>query len=157
MAAKDLIRPAVTTDLPRLEAMGEKFFAASGLDRWFTFKPGCFSKFCAYVIPSEESVLWVGDGQNGAVAMAGAMSYPCVMFNDEHVTCQEFCWWVEPDFRGEQLGKALREGLEDFAHSKGCLTMEMGALEMLRPDVLFRLYESLGYGPKERIFCKRLT
>ncbi len=153
-----MIRPAVADDLPALGTMGVEFFAASGFSRWYTYKPASFSQFCIKLMTHEDGLLLVGDGPNRAVAMAGAMAYP-VYFNDEHLTCQEAVWWVEPTHRGSLLGVELRKGMEDWARSKGGLTMEMGALEAkaLRPQALEALYRRIGYEPKERIFCKRLV
>ncbi len=151
-----MIRPAVISDLSRLEGMGARFFAASGLDRWFRYKPRCFSQVCANFMAVDQAVILVGEGPIGAVAMAAAMAYPC-WFDAEHLTAQELFWWVEPDYRGGPMGAGLRNGLEDWARDKGCLTMEMGALEASRPEALAHLYQRKGYGPKERIFCKRLT
>ena len=151
-----MIRPAVISDLSRLEAMGARFFAASEMDRWFCFKPRCFSRVCADAMASDKAVLLVGEGQMGVVAMALALAYP-IWFDNEHLTAQEIFWWVEPLHRGGSLGAELRRGLEDWARNKGCLTMEMGALETLRPEALTALYERKGYEPKERVFCKRLV
>ncbi len=150
-----MIRPATVADLSRLEDMGARFFAASGLGRSFHYKPRCFSQVCADFMASDKAVLLVGEGQKGAVAMASTMAYP-VWFDNEHLTAQEVFWWVEPQHRGGSLGTELRQGLENWARNKGCLTMEMGALEASRPEALAHLYERQGYGPKERIFCKRV-
>ena len=150
-----MIRSAVADDLPCLETMGVKFFAASGLAEWFNYRPECFSSVCTGLITNDKNVLLVGEEPKGVVAMAGAMSYPC-WFDDQHLTCQELFWWVEPTYRGTQFGVALRQGMENWARDKGCLTMEMGALEASRPEALARLYERQGYDPKEHIFCKRL-
>lgn len=151
-----MIRPAAISDLSRLEGMGAKFFAASGLEKWFRYKPRCFSQVCADLMTSSQGVILVGEKQTGAVGMAAVVAYP-VWFDSEHMTAQELFWWVEPLNRGSTMGAALRNGLEDWAREKGCLTIEMGALEASRPEALERLYERKGYGPKERIFCKRLT
>ncbi len=151
-----MIRSAVISDLPRIETMGARFFAASGLDRWFSYKPRCFSKVCADFMAGNQAVLLVGERQTGAVGMAAALAYPC-WFDAEHLTAQELFWWVEPEHRGGAMGTGLRNGLEDWARGKGCRTMEMGALDAARPEALTHLYERQGYGPKERIFCKRLT
>ncbi len=151
-----MIRPAVISDLSRLETMGARFFAASGMDRWFRYKPRCFSQVCADFMASDKTVLLVGEGQMGAVAMASALAYP-IWFDNEHLTAQEIFWWVEPLHRGGSLGAELRRGLEGWARGKGCLTMEMGALETLRPEALAHYYERRGYSLKEHIFCKRLV
>ncbi len=150
-----MIRPAVISDLSRLEGMGASFFAASGLEKWFRYKPRCFSQVCADFMASNQAVILVGEGQMGAVGMAAAVAYP-VWFDSEHLTAQELFWWVEPLHRGGAMGAALRNGLEDWARGRGCLTIEMGALEASRPEALAHLYERKGYGPKESIFCKRL-
>ena len=151
-----MIRPAVISDLARLQDMGARFFAASGLDQWFHYKPRCFSQVCANFMASDKAVILVGEGQMGAVAMAAALAYPC-WFDAEHLTAREMFWWVAPPHRGGPMGAELRERLEDWARRKGCLTMEAGALEALRPEALARLYKRQGYGPQERIFCKRLA
>lgn len=150
------IRPAVISDLPRLEAMGAEFFEVARLDRWFSYNPRDFSITAAEAIASDQGVALVGDGPNGVVGMAIAVAYP-VYFNRAHVTAQEIVWWVEPAFRGGPMGAELKRGLETWAKSKGCLTMEMGALEGLRTATLARLYKSKGYAPKEYLFCKRLV
>ena len=146
-----MIRPAVISDLTRMERMGERFFEASGLGRWFTFKPRCFSKLMADMMAGNQAVVLVGEGPEGVVSMAAMVSYSC-WFDDEHLTAQELFWWVEPFFRGGTMGARLHQGLEDWARKKGCVTMEMGALEELKPDSLEALYQRMGYGPKERIF-----
>ncbi len=151
-----MIRPAVISDLARLQDMGARFFAASGLDRWFHYKPRYFSQVCANFMASDKSVLLVGDGQMGAVAMAAALSYPC-WFDNEHLEAQELFWWVDPLHRGGSFGAELRRGLEDWARGTGCLTMTMGAMEALRPEAVAALYERRGYGPKDRTFCTRLV
>lgn len=151
-----MIRPAVIADLARMEVMGAKFFATSGLDRWFSYKPRCFSQLCADFMAGDGAVVLVSDGPMGAVGMAAALAYPC-WFDGEHLTAQELFWWVEPLHRGGSMGTQLRQGMEDWARDKGCLTMEMGALEVSRPEALTYLYERKGYGMKEHIFCKRLS
>ena len=151
-----MIRPAVISDLSRLQTMGAQFFADSGLARWFHFNPRCFSQVCADMMANDKAVLLVGDGQMGAVAMASAITYPA-WFDNKHLSAQEVTWWVEPLHRGSSLGTELRRGLEGWARNRGCLTIEMGALEASRPETLASLYERMGYGPKERIFCKRLV
>ncbi len=151
-----MIRPAVISDLVRLQDMGARFFAASGLDRWFSYKPQDFSTTITNIMASDRGLALVGDGPTGVVGMIVALTYP-VYFNFSHFTTQELVWWVEPEYRGSSMGAELRDGLETWAKGKGGLTMEMGALETLRPEALARLYERKGYTSKERTFIKRLA
>jgi hypothetical protein len=157
MATEALIRPAVTSDLPRLNIMGAKFFEATGFADLFGMRYNlCTSvKFFTYLIANEQAIVLVGEGPEEIVAGAAALAYPCLL-DEDSLTAQECFWWVEPEFRGGALGSALQNGIEDWARGKGCMTMEMGAIETLRPDVLAAAYARKGYAPKERIFCKSL-
>ena len=150
-----MIRPAIVSDLSKLEAMGAEFFKASGLEQWFDFKPRCFSQVCANFMASDKAVVLVGEGKSSVVAMAAAWTIPC-WFNDTHLICQELFWWVEPLQRGGSLAAELRRGIEEWARERGCHTIEMSAMEASKPEALARLYERQGYGPKERNFCKTL-
>lgn len=157
-----MIRLAVAADLPRLQIMGAKFFDATGFDKWFRWNPRTFAKAISNFMASDNAVVLVGEGNlpspygyRSVVAMAAALAYPCWL-DEDSLTAQELFWWVEPDHRGGPFGSALCQGLEDWARGQGCLTMEMGALESMRPDVLAAAYARKGYGPKERVFCKRL-
>lgn len=145
-----MIRPAEVQDIPAMVKMGARFFEASGLGRWFTFDPRSFADTLTRLIPDQRALVLVAEH-----GMAAAMAYPC-WFNDGHQTAQEIFWWVEAEARGSNLGKRLRQSLEDWAYGKGCLTMEMGALEASRVEALTRYYERHGYGVKERIFCRKL-
>lgn len=152
----DKIRPARLEDLPRLGMMGASFFDAAGLDRWYRYKPRAVAKVLADFMASDQAVLLVAEGQTGPVGVAGAMAYRC-WFDDEHLTAQELFWWVEPSYRGGSIGADLYRGLEDWARELGCQTMEMSALDTLKPGALSVFYRRKGYGAKERIYCKRLT
>ncbi len=145
-----MIRPAVAGDIPVMTQMGARFFDASGLDKWFTYNPRSFAQTLVMLIETPQAIVLFAEQ-----GMAAAMAYPC-WFNREHLTAQELFWWVEPEARGGTLGTELRQGLEDWAREKGCLTIEMGSLEGSKPEALARYYSRQGYGPKENIFCKRL-
>ena len=151
-----MIRRATIEDIPRLQDMGAKFFAASGLDKWFSYDPRSFTNVVENFMADDRAVVLVGDGEMGAAGMAAALAYPC-WFDNRHTTAQELFWWVEPDYRGGPMGTKLRRGLESWARDGGCSTMEMGALEGLRVEAVTLLLDRKGYRPKERVFCKRLS
>ena len=141
---------AVVEDIPTMIQMGARFFETSGLDKWFTYNPNSFAQTLVMLIETPQAIVLYSEH-----GMAAAMAYPC-WFNREHLTAQELFWWVEPEARGGLLGAELRQGLENWAREKDCLTMEMGALDASKPEALARYYARLGYGPKERIFCRKL-
>jgi len=65
-------------------------------------------------------------------------------------------WYVDPQFRGAGVGRALVEAAEEWARSKGCT--EMGSDALLENVDSQRAHRRLGYTEAERlvIFCKSL-
>lgn len=151
-----MIRPARLGDVADMTRMAKRFFDASGLDLWFRFKPQSFAKTVGLFIENSQAVILVAEKNSGLVGMAAALAYPC-WYDADHMTAQELFWWIEPEHRGGPLGEDMLKMLEKWARDSGCLTMEMGALEVQRPDVMARVYARRDYAPKERVFCKRLT
>ncbi len=150
-----LIRPATADDISQMIPMAVRFFGASGLHQWFRFNPESFADTVSKMIDSPAAIVLIAKAGDEFVGMVAALSYPC-WFDGTHRTAQELFWWVEPEHRQGSTGGRLWRQLEEWAQEQGCRTMEMGALEALRPEVLARTYGRLGYAPKERIFCKRL-
>lgn len=151
-----MIRPARLGDLDAMQEMGAQFFAASGLDRWFSYDVASFRNSLEAFIENPFAATFVAEDNGGIIGMAAALAYAC-WFNRDHITAQELFWWVDPSRRGDTHGRELREAMDDWARHRGCRTFEMGALEALRPEVLENYYARLGYGAKERIFCKRIV
>lgn len=65
-------------------------------------------------------------------------------------------WYVDPDLRGQGIGRALMQAAEDWARSIG-LT-EMGSDTWLDNEISIQAHEKLGYRETERLvhFLKRL-
>lgn len=66
-------------------------------------------------------------------------------------------WYVDADFRGQGLGRALVRAAEDWAIAKGCV--EMGSDTWLDNEVSYRVHLAIGYQEAERLihFNKRLV
>ena len=150
-----LIRLATVEDIPQMIPLAERFFAASGLSQWFRFDPESFANTVDGLIGSPAGIVLIAKAGDECVGMVAALAYQC-WFDSAHRTAQELFWWVEPEHRQGSTGAQLWRRLEEWAQQNECRTMEMGALEALRPEALGKKYARLGYGPKERIFVKSL-
>jgi len=66
---------------------------------------------------------------------------------------EEIAWWVEPDQRRTDIGRALLAEAEAWAVGAGICV-----LKMIAPtgSGIGRYYESLGYQPVEMAYMKRL-
>lgn len=131
------------SSLDNLVLMGRKFFDKSGFRQWWEFDPDVFAETVTRLAESEDGLILEAED-----AMAGCMSYP-LWFNPSQRTAQELFWWNEGKW--EMLRK-----MEAWALFRGCVTLEMGCLEDLRPEVMTRFYRMRGYAPKERLFVKWL-
>jgi len=65
-------------------------------------------------------------------------------------------WYVDPDWRGQGVGRMLLVAAEDWARSHGC--MEMASDAWIDNDLSQRVHESLGYTVVDRCvhYRKRL-
>lgn len=65
----------------------------------------------------------------------------------------ELAWWVDPDHRGDGVGKELLEGFESWAKSIGCSYVTMISID----DNVGKYYEKKGYKLYERAYMKELN
>lgn len=146
-----MIRLATEDD--DLTEMGARFFAATGLDKWFEFDPVSFRDSIRAFIRIPSAVVLVVETEE-IIGFAAALAYPC-WFNRNHLTAQEISLWVEPEHRGP-ASRELLNTLEDWAKKQGCPTFETGTPEAQKPELMERYYRMHGYEPKERLLCRRL-
>ena len=154
--ATSRVRAATADDIPQMLLMAARFFAESGLPEWFKFDPQSCAVTAGKLIEEDAGTVLVAETNGDLIGMAAALAYPC-WHDRSHRTAQEMFWWVEPEHRNGSASVRLWRQLEEWAGDQGCQTMEMGALEASRPEALAHLYGRRGYGPKERIFCRRLV
>lgn len=69
------------------------------------------------------------------------------------LTAGEACWYVNPMFRTQAVGRALLESAETWALSRGCVMLQIAAPAGSRAGVLYR---RRGYVEVETAFAKRL-
>lgn len=137
-----MIRLATPDDLPECLRMGEQFTAAVGMP----FDETSTAETLLRLMDSPDGVLLVGDG-----GMVGGIVYPAYFASDYRMA-QELFWWSETP----GLGRALLNGLEQWARSVGAKSLTMLAMADMRADAVGRLYQRAGYRPLENTFVKAL-
>ncbi len=143
-----MIRIAEERDIPRIVEMGRAFHEASAY-RDFGFDEKTFGN-CARKLMQDFTGILLVDGQTPQ-GMIGGIAYP-MYFNARHWAAQELFWWVEPAHRGR--GKALLKAFEDWARGCGAHSIQMIALDAMKP--VDNLYLRAGYSPAERYYIRSL-
>lgn len=128
---------ATEDDIPRIVEWGRQFHAASPY-RALPYAPESVAAAVRSLM--EGGIVLISDK-----GMAAAMMGP-LWFSDG-LAAQECFWWGDA---------SLRQGLEDWARSRGCSTFSMICLENEKAPVMARLYRTQGYQPCEHHFMKAL-
>ena len=86
------------------------------------------------------------------IAMLVGMATPFVF--GKALVASELVWWVEPQARNKEIGRALLEAFEYWAKEKaGCGFMTMSCLD----NSVAKFYESNGYKLYEYAYFKELN
>jgi len=139
------IREANHSDIPEIIRMGELFSKEAGLEP----DAETIAETMSGVIDSDDGLLLIGDG-----AMAIAVAYPLFM-NSSIKVVQELAWWVDVEKRSGGIGRALLNGIQDWAINIGANRIMMIALES-SPDHVDRFYRINGFKPMEKTYFKEL-
>lgn len=149
-----MVREATLDDIPQIVDMGRAFHAASAYASIVAYDAESAGVTFAGLITGEDGVVFVYDDEFGRiVGTTAAMAYP-FFFNRHHKTGNEFFWWVDPDHRGSNIGKALLDALEAWKETVNAKSFTLSALESMRPEVVGEIYRRRGYMPSDRSYIK---
>ncbi len=147
------VRIATIEDIPTIVEMGRRFHAASGYASIVAYDPQSAANTFASIMENPDGVLLVAVQDGEICGTAAAMSYP-FYFNVHHKTGNEFFWWVNPEFRGTNVGRELLDALEMWKDSMNAGSFTVSALESMRPEIVGEIYRRRGYVPSDRSFIK---
>lgn len=133
--------------------MCHHFHDAAGLAEIIHFSSESTEKSARILIEGDAGIILVLEREGIIVGTVVAILQPAVM-NHHHLMGQELCWWIEPEYRG--MGKALLEALEERVKDMGAVTLDMIALESMRPKAVGAAYRRAGYQPLENHWVKEL-
>lgn len=78
-------------------------------------------------------------------------------FYSDEIVATELSWWVDPEFTGQGIGKALKARFEEWAKNSGCGVIHMGVGKAFDTAEHTRTYLlGLGYTETETSYMKRI-
>lgn len=146
------IRPATPDDIPRIIAMGRKFWAQTA-HRDIVYCPDSIAESAVEMMAA--GLLIVAELDGYVIGAIGALAAP-LYANRAVLVASELYWYVEDEHRDSGAGKLLLQAMEDAARAAGVHTFGMMALEAVEPEKAAAIYKRLGYQPTERTFSKVL-
>lgn len=139
-----MIRPAVLDDIPALTEMGVAFCEA--LEQPHSLES--IEQTLRDLI--ESGVLLTTDDRS---AMVGGVVVP-IFFDRERKLLTELFWFVKPESRGKNTGRALLSAFEDMGVKLGVSHISMMAI--LDSDRIGKFYEDAGYRKYETAYLKEV-
>lgn len=140
-----MIRRATEADNPRILEMGRRFFATTLYAQFAEYHEETMLRLIDLMRTS--GVLLVHDAGDRIDGMVGLLIAP-FLFDSRRLAAYEVMWWVEPDARGEGVGRALLEAIEPACREVGAVAIQMVRMENSPPSAE-RLYERCGYHASE--------
>lgn len=147
------VRPATTDDVPRIVAMGRKFWSQTAYAPHVIYCPDSIAASALEMMGA--GLLLVAELEGVAVGAVGLMAVPCYA-NRDVLMAAELYWYIEPEHRDSGAGKALLVAIEAAARAAGVKIVGMMLLEAVEPEKAAAIYKRLGYSPGERTFFKVL-
>lgn len=146
-------RPATPDDIPRIVAMGRKFWSQTAYGPHVIYCPDSIAASALEMMRA--GLLVVAEVDGYVVGAVGLMAAPCYA-NRDVLTASELYWYVEDEYRDSGAGKALLADIENAARAAGVKLLGMMLLEAVEPEKAAAIYRRLGYQAGERTFLKVL-
>jgi len=145
-----MIRKAEYADIPRLVEIGRMFFDESKYCDLMDYSVESVGVTMRQLI--DNGVIFVADDGN-IFGMLGVLDYPFYLSNCR--TAQELFWWVDPAKRGGGAAIRMLKAAEDWAKSRGCVSMMMIGLSNDGGNAE-KLYSRMNYQKRETSFVRIL-
>lgn len=149
-----MIREARIEDILEMVELGREFFNFTELGRITEYDPESSAKTLKALIENEMATILLIEINGKVVGVAGAVLAP-FYFNLNHLTGQEFFWFISEKYRGSKEALKLFNALEEWAQGKGAKSFFMIALRCNYTSIK-KLYERKGYFEQETQFARRL-
>ncbi|EXL06538.1 hypothetical protein BG46_15590 [Brucella anthropi] len=145
-----MIRRAVTADIPAIVSLGRQFYNSADFDieasaPWFSMAVS------TYIQDAERLCLVYDNGGVKGFLMAcyGQSDLFPIKVADEQLL------YVAPEARGIAWTE-LRQAFEQWAKEKGCKRVQLTAQNVVKPDLMTRLYRRSGYALADLVFFKNI-
>lgn len=150
------IRPALPGDVPALLELGEEFYRVAGCEALgLRFDRDSLIDTMEGI--ALEGLLQVAEEDDGnVVGCIAAVLLPWYL-DKRQTVAQEIWWYVRPEARGGNAGRALLGALEDWAHQQGASLVQMATPGPASQDeAVGRLYRRWGYEYVESAWARKV-
>jgi GNAT superfamily N-acetyltransferase len=147
-----IIRKATPQDIPSIVLLGEKFFNESGFNEFLEYDYKTVIKLAARAVKQPNYAVFLAEDEE-VIGLAAGIVFP-FFFNENHITGQDFMWWVEPTTRGQKAGLLLFKAMQKWGNENADSFMMM-SLEEMNPEKVGKFYEKQGYKLIEHIYFRR--
>lgn len=152
-SAKLLIRPPTLDEIPRMVALGEKFWKLTNYADKVPYVHEDVITSCEQM-RGQGLLLGAYDGDQIAGFIGGIVGTSYTNFNIK--IGQELFWWIEPQYRNSGVGSLLLQAVELKAKELGLAYWTMIYLVNIEPEKTKHLYERSGYKQTEIGYTKEL-
>jgi N-acetylglutamate synthase-like GNAT family acetyltransferase len=142
-----MIRKAKINDIESVFRLGDQFSKES---KFVDYDKEIFKKNWTVFIEQDIGVIFISEMDNKTVGMIGGIKFSCV--NTGKMIASELFWFVDPEYRGFEGIKLLKE-FENWA-KYDCDKITMVYLQDLMPDKVKGLYKKRGYELLETHYIK---
>lgn len=144
------VRPATPEEYPAIIKHAEKFWALTEYAERAEFDPlQCLE---TVTMCAQQGLLLSAVYAGEVIGFVAGVVTPMIASNALSGT--EVAWWVEPEFQGNGVGKALLGAAEVAAREAGAVFWTMIVMEAVDPERAAAVYERAGYHQSERAFTK---
>ncbi|QGA55848.1 GNAT family N-acetyltransferase [Brucella sp. 2280] len=145
-----MIRRATQADIPAIVSLGRQFYQSADFEieasaAWFSMAVS------TYIQDAERLciVYDIGCVKGFLMACYGQSDLFPIMVADEQLL------YVSPDARGTAWTE-LRQAFEQWAKNKGCKRVQLTAQNVVKPELMTRLYRRSGYTLADLVFFKNI-
>jgi hypothetical protein len=150
-----VIRQAVSSDIPTLVKLGRNFHAASKYaELGLHYDPMATHEFLDGLLERQDAAVLLAEDAGGAQGIAAAIESRAY-FSRTPIAIEIF-WWVEPGERRGVTGLALKRLLTEWAEGRGCELITMVSLAQIEGSPAEEIYKRQGHIPVETTWMKRI-
>lgn len=153
-----MIREATEEDMPKLIEMAKRLHLAAHFQRWASVEdsePGWegWIRRCA---AHDDAICLVAESEEGApVGFVTAFSANA-FWNPSVSLVQVASTWVEPEYRGNGLGKNLLSAVKEWGESLGARMAAASSWQTATPKIIGSVLRGLGFRMQEQHYVAEL-
>lgn len=148
-----MIRPVDAADREAVVAMGEEFFITVPISAMLGYDRESAGRSFDALVGNPDAGIFVMEREGEVAGVIAGMVTP-YLFNFSVRVCQEFMWFVRPEYRGHMEAARLEVTLQVWGERKGSI-LTMMAKHAGSPPSVERYLRRRGYEEQETVYIRR--